>query len=49
MALFKPTYTDKKTDEKKESAVWWWRMTNRFFGSNRGSNAVCLAPSTGVY
>ena len=23
MALFKPTYTDKKTGELKTSAVWW--------------------------
>ena len=26
MALFKPTYTDKKTGKQKESAVWWFKF-----------------------
>ena len=26
MALFKPTYTDKKTGKQKESAVWWYKF-----------------------
>ncbi len=26
MALFKPTYTDKKTGEVKESAVYWYEF-----------------------
>jgi integrase len=26
MALFKPTYTDKKTGKKKTSAVWWFKF-----------------------
>jgi integrase len=26
MALFRPTYTDKKTGELKESAVWWYEF-----------------------
>jgi Phage integrase family len=27
MALFKPTYTDKKTGEQKKSAGWWFKFT----------------------
>src|SRR5262249_10052095 len=26
MALFRPTYTDKKTGEKKQSATWWYEF-----------------------
>ncbi len=26
MALFRPTYTDKKTGEKKQAAVWWFEF-----------------------
>jgi hypothetical protein len=26
MSLFQPTYTDKKTGEKKQSATWWYEF-----------------------
>jgi hypothetical protein len=26
MGLFRPTYTDKKTGERKQSAVWWYEF-----------------------
>jgi hypothetical protein len=26
MSLFRPTYTDKKTGELKQSAVWWYEF-----------------------
>jgi hypothetical protein len=27
MALFRPTYTDKKTGQQKQSAVWWYEFS----------------------
>jgi hypothetical protein len=27
MSLYRPTYTDKKTGEKKESSIWWYEFT----------------------